>query len=285
MNHNDSNKDKGGRRSFLKATGLATAGLAAGVPGAAAGKPKPTRELYQKGLDIRKKNGWDVDRWRHWLANHGFDFQYQDVAVYTPTPPNNDDQKGRQFGDQRTDNRVGTKVLDKDETWHYMTYSRPIGGADRFNFEWSLNDGWDDSGASPRDWPGMSFEHDYYNFSNDEEEDLGKYVSNSDRTDDVGSNYWTFEYNEDSHAFYTSGRFESYLDVPLYVESSTDDVRQIYSKYHHTWDNVEVDSISVSEGGVVSVTFKDSTKAWASTAWCEEEEMDSGETYLDKNPE
>jgi hypothetical protein len=211
----------------LKASGLAAAGLATGVPNVGAREPKPTTELYNRGLDLRQQNGWDIDRWRHWLANRGFDFQYQDVAVYTPPPASDDEQKGREWGQTRTDNRIGTKRLDKNETWHYMTYSRPYGGADRFNFEWSLNDGYDDSGASPTDWPGMSFEHDYYNFSNDEEERLGAHVTNSSRSDDVGSNYWTFEYNEDDHSFNTTGRFNSYLDVPLIVESSTDDVRQI----------------------------------------------------------
>lgn len=273
------NPDTSGRRTFLKTTGLATAGLATGIVGGVNGQRPSDTELYERSYELQEQADWDLHQWRHWLAKHGIEFKYMDLSVPTPGPGgSNWSAPGREQGDG-----ISTEKLDADETWHYMTYTK-LEDVDRFRFDWSLNDGWDDSGASPVDWPGMSFENAFYNFDNNHSPKTGAHVTNSGRVDSWGTNYRTFEYNEDDHAFKTTGRFGSYFDVPLYVQDYDASTRQIYTRFHHTWDSVKVDSIGVDTDKVVTVNFAKTTKRWVTTAFCEESEMDNGSNYVDKSP-
>lgn len=274
------NPRQSGRRSFLKTAGLATAGLATGVVGAVNGQGLSDTELYERSYEIQERAGWDLHQWRHWLAKHGIEFKYMDLGVPTPGPGG---MNAKSPGQADQEDGVSSDRLDANETWHYMTYTK-LNGVDRFRFDWSLNDGWDDSGESPVDWPGMSFEDAFYNFDNDHSPKTGAYVSNSGRADSWGTSYRTFKYDEDSHAFNTTGRFGSYFDVPLYVQDYDSSTRQIYTRYHHAWDSVKVDSIGVDSEKVVTVNFAKTTKRWVTTAFCEENEMDNGSNYVDKDP-
>jgi hypothetical protein len=287
MGKNNSDATGSSRRNVLKMVGASTAAVTAVLTvSAQVSGNKPTIDRYHQGLELSKKNNWDVHRWRSWLANQGFDFGHKDVAIYTPTPNEYEPEKGdREWGQGRVDNGPTKNELKKDETWHYMTYTRPSDSDhDRFSFEWSLNDGWTNSAEPPADRPGMSFEADYYNFPSDPDYELGTFVLKSDRRDSFGKSYWTFEYDDQTHSNRTTGRFNSKFDMPLDVQGYDEETRQIYTTYYHTWNSVGLDSIGFSTAGI-TMDFTDNTNAWDTIAWCYESEMNNGQEYEDTNPE
>jgi hypothetical protein len=268
-----------GRRRFLKTVGAGALSLCAITTatanegqeglGSTSLEDVPTDRLYEYSLILRKYRGWDVHEWRTWLAIHDLEFVYDGSAVTIKQSNPNDGP--------------GTQKLNESSAKLYMTYTRGE-DTDHLNVEWSLNDGWLSYAEPPTDYVSISFEGDYYNFTDGKDEDYGEYVSSAEAVDSLGHNYRVVAYDADGHAMYSTGRFGSWFDTKLYSTGGTQSTRQIYMDYHCRWEDEVVKGFSVGSDGDGGLNFGSETGHWRAETFTSEEEMDNGETYEDDNP-
>lgn len=250
------------RRTFLRSTGLATAGLAA-IPAVSARKTRSSVEAYLDLSERRKRANWDVHQWRHQLSVRGFDFKYADKTVQVPS------------------GEVGTEKLDKHETTFHITYTS--GSPSWINFEWSLNDGYDDMGASPRDYAAIGYDSSHYSRNYGYGPNYGKNVSPLvDRNDDSADTGVVVEYNEDHHAMNTTGRFGSWFEMAVEPTSWTSASQRVAKvDYWHTYDSTSgsaVSDITIQSDGDILVDLSRGNH-WQREGSATESQMDDSDGY------
>lgn len=250
------------RRKFLRSTGVAAAGLSV-LPTASARKKRPDTDTYLALAERRTRANWDVHQWRHQLSVHGFDFKYADKAVRVPS------------------GEVGTEKLDKHQTTFHITYTS--GSPNWINFEWSLNDGWDDMGASPRDYASIAYDTYHYDREYSYGPNYGKYVSPLvDRNDDSTGNGVVVEYNEDHHSMNTTGQFGSWFEMAVEPTSWTSASQRVAKvDYWHTYDSTSgsaVSDITIQSDGDVIVELSRGNH-WQRQKSASESQMDDSNGY------
>lgn len=269
-------KGRRNRRAILRneMTALAAVGGFSGRIGASSANEREdaqeraiSRRIYERSLRLREQADWDIHTWRRWLANHGFEFRYDD----TETSFDSNDE-------------LNTQARSEHDITLYLTYTRGR-DTDYINVEWELNDGWLSYAEPPKDLVSISFGSDYYNFTDSEKMSCGSWVDPAEQIDALGHNYRVVAYNDDAHALRTSGKFGSWFDAKLYPTGGTRRTRQIYLDYVHRWEDVAPTGMGVDSSGGMTITFGSSSGQWRAETFTSEDKMDNGDSFVDDSPE
>lgn len=305
------------RRDFLKSACLFASGLVTlGSVGSATGKRE--REFargsdgrgrnggipygqYKTLLRKRTREGWSTNRWRKELADHGAEFSYVDSRVDVSRPvrqegepvesdknPTASVKRMKPVGERQDNSEIGINLMHEEDARLELTYTSGYYDTSyryhppRLNFSWSVKDPSLYSVEKPLDLAIINIDPDQYDWHRGVE--YGPWTSASEAIDSMGFSYRCAQYNADAHSDRTIGRFGSYMDVPLEPISGSPSTRRIYVDYIARWDEATVESMTVSSGGDVSLTFSSESDMWRAETYADESEMDDGDTYIDTDP-
>lgn len=261
MEMGDSKNRYSGRRNFLKATGISLGSLyTLSGAGLAEGQKSdgPKDEVYERSLELRKRAGWDVNKWRKYLLRNGIEFKYNDVDV--PLAP-----KG-----------PSTQYVDRQFITLEMTYTIGYYFSDnygRFNLTWTFDTfDFDNEEVYPedkKDYIEINWEDNDYDRKNTPR--CGTYTEIPSDRDSLGINGLVAAYDLQSHAWSegygsTSNSKTGEYNVSSWVETAVNDTgdsaeNSIFDvDYTHTWNNVDL-SWSFT-AGYPTVTPKNESKCW-----------------------
>lgn len=240
------------RRKFLQNATLTAGALAAtAVPGSAMSKKKiiqEDREIYHRILEKRDKNNWTQERFHDVLRDKGAKVQgSQSEIIVSGKHGQNIEETAR------GENGFSTQNVPEDDMRYRFDLSLIAFRTEDFGtFKW----GWDteglfEFGVSPWDLPSVAWRSDDYSFNGG----------------GFGNNMYLWKRDGDSGALVryddkvmNSGEQGS-DSFTVYLARETSGTRRLYSAYRHTWNSVEVDSVTFSYGSV-EVTFSTAKKVW-----------------------
>lgn len=300
------------RRGFLKSTSIFASAIATlGSVGSAAGKggSASTRGPRGRGrtggipygqykalLRKRTREGWSTNKWRKELAEHGAEFSYVDSRVNVSHPvrqesatvasdenPTATVERMKPVGERQNSSEIGINNVNKEDARLELTYisgyhdTRYRYHPPRIDFSWLVKDPWLHNVAKPLDLAIISIDPEQYNWGRDIE--YGPWASASEAVDSMGFSHRCAQYNADFHSDRTTGRFGSYMNVPLEPISGSPSTRTIYVDYIARWDEATVESMTIGSSGEVSLTFSSESDMWRAETFADEDDMDDGEMF------
>lgn len=247
------------RRKFIARLG-GTALTTLGVGNvAASGDNSPTP--YERSLQLRDQAGWSNEKWRSYLTRIGIPHGHVRRTWTVPT-------RG-----------VGTLGLAKSELTATVTYSYPsYASYDIIDYEWDFNESWDDYGKYPYDSPTLAWNDDHYSptSARDQWVYYGSHCKDPDVSNSKGPSgvvcAWDDAVDDGDFASY----FGCYVDRNW--EDFTEHERRVYFDYVHAWSQGEIETVTFSSAGGVSVTFSQTTERWDVEDNATEAQLTDGET-------
>ena len=253
------------RRAALRriGSGLVLAGSSIAGSGLAAAGPDSTGKSRERILDMATNamvEQEDNAAFEEVLQRHGIPFGKQSITRHV-----NEDEE------LESGSEVGPESHDPDnlEVWFYLAGPNMIcSGTESHDpdqdyyedqldaiFAFEHDAGYSDWGEPPNDIFTTSFAaHDFY-IPTDPREDTSDRV-NRYKEDAYGI---AFEYSDS-----TWGNDYQYghIQVKPEGEVSDPDSRQIFGTYSHHYSDIEVESVTFTSGGGVSITVSDTSKQW-----------------------
>lgn len=243
-------KDRFDRRSYLKAAGALSF---AGIPSVAQAKSKSDfRRTIEHSLRVKEATN-SIDKWHAFLRQRGIDVRSMTRRYQMPA---------------KNSGEIGTQHWYPDELDITITISASGCTGDEYyvDLTWSyINDTSDGhvGGELPVDIAGLYWDPNWWDLtSNDTSQSLtsSDYVWYRDGSFDGDGP----AFNVDDLSIYAHDETDiwycgAYL-IPLGDYTASE--RRVYAEYSHTWNDVSIDSVSVSYPAGLSVSVSNETYEW-----------------------
>lgn len=227
------------RRSVLGLLG--STAVAGSVPTVGSAKPE-FRKIIDQAHRIREKTG-SQQRFLKYLRSHGLTVANQRTEYVVPAQ-----SEGISTAE------ISENYLDVELTLVYNYYQCSLENIyTEYSWTWDVQSG---NGETPKDFISLGWPSDHYDYDS---ETHGSNVNHYDRDNDLTGSVWKYD---DSHL--SAGDTDSSYAGCYLKETTTDQDRHVGGKYRHTWNSIELDSITYSSDGVVEVTFENTTDRWKS---------------------
>ena len=250
------------RRTVLKMSSVSLAGIGVSTSGAlAAGEDEFKRKIEES--QRVKQSTQDVYRWLDYLETKGI---YGDTVHrrYTIRKDNVDDSSsGAESKYART---TGYQYQEAD----LDIYISLVHDCDREDYyaelAWTYEDNGDFSvGQDPLDGAGMHYKDNWWKLR-----DNNIYDTTSTSTDVAPEENWGFDFEGPGYSMDDYGARNDMEDrqyyAGVYIVPRDEDVdaedRAIQGRYTHTWEEVEIESVSVSYPAGLSVSLSNNEKKW-----------------------
>lgn len=251
------------RRTVLKMSGVSLAGIGVSTSGTlAAGEDEFKRKIEES--QRVKQSTQDVYRWLDYLETKGI---YGDTVQrrYTIRKGDVDDSSSgagskyaRTMGDQHEEEDLVINIslvydCSREDYYAELTW--------RYND----NNGDSDIGQDPLDGVGMHYKESWWKLRYN-----NIYDTTSTSTDVAPEDDWGFDfegpgYSMDDYSARNDMEDRQYY-AGVYIVPRDEDVdpedREIQGKYTHTWEEVEIESVSVSYPAGLSVSVSNDDKKW-----------------------
>lgn len=244
------NNKPNGRRKFIKLAGSGVALGSIATITSAKGRKSEFRKKYKKLLKRRTQHT-DINEFRNQLL------QMDGVSVYALDREfvlSDDGTAYQESGDLSTQKldkshvtQSATLTLDRDTNEYAADHSLRI----------RMKNGYY-GGEKPYDFLSIGWDEHHYNYL---DYDTGFRI-NRRRYDGNGI---AFEYPDWKDYPYGAGEEEYYRYATAFMEAesgTTAGDRQVRFDYRHTWNDVTVESVSISSTGGLSVTLSNQKKGW-----------------------
>lgn len=229
------------RRDVLTTSGASLAGLSVIPRIGSAGQPSRD-EIIQKGLRIRDKTG-STDHFVKYLRNHGF------TVIRTTSTVS---------ASKSSDSGVSPEYLDEADltmelSIFYQCYTCDYDCVVDLSWDWSGQD-FDDWGEPPRDITGFYWEDSDWNLAT-----ADYYRSDRVYFDGFSGTHTSFEFNDskgdDGDLYYCASELSPIGDV-------SQSEREVGGEYVHTYDSVQIESVSGSFPKGIRVKLSNDNKKW-----------------------
>lgn len=205
------------------------------------------RETYEQLLKKRDENGWTQDEFHDALRDKGAKVQNSQVKIEL-----NGHDKQHEEDSTKDKGKISIQKVQENNLWCDLTIT-----AFRFEdfgkFEWNWDTRNDFSfGVPPWDLPSVSWLSSDYVYNG------GSYGGNMYLWRRQASKGAVVRYN-DSNAIGSSEQGSDHYTV--YLDRQSTGKRRLYARYRHTWNSVNVDSVTFGTGGV-SISFSNESNVW-----------------------
>lgn len=253
MTQKSSDSDGIVRRKFLRNAGAVAGGLlATSVPAAARMTEKERikqseRKTYERLLRKREKHDWTIEQFRNALRETGAVVKTAGTAVKLSG------KHGQNVESVATDEEgISTQnIAERDMRFNLTLTSYRFTDIGDLHWSWNTNS-FLSYGDRPWDYPSLAFLSDEYDLE-------GHYPDTNDLfawERDVQTGV-AFRFNDNKIG---SGEQGS-ATCGVYLGDRAPGVRHLYAGYRHTWDTVEIESVTLGYG-TIDITFTDGTDVW-----------------------
>lgn len=258
----ENNNDATSRRKLLKSAAVGLAATA-GISGSTMAKTQTSdRQRFEAALRVLERTG-DTEKFREMLVSQGGYIATRDITERKPW-------------DSPSSDEVTTEKLDQGDCTVSMTmvkYDYCSGDPwVTFNWEHTVGYNWydNDAGEIPVDVASLGWEHSDFELVWD-----SWYSGNGSYKRKATTEYVTFDYEDylcqeiedetggDCTPMGETFTQKDYCACQLQADAETDaSKRKVIGTYQHTWNQTEVDSVSIDSSGGMSVTLKNNDYKW-----------------------
>ena len=252
------------RRTVLKMSGVSLAGIGVSTSGALAAGEDEFKRKVEESQRV-KQSTQDVHRWLDYLETKGI---YGDTVHQRYTIRKNNGNNSS----SGAESKYARTTQDPYEEADLDIYISLVYNCDRDDYYAELtwryddNNGDSDIGQDPLDAVGMHYKEDWWKLRDDNIYDTTSTSEDVTPKDDWGFDFEGPGYSMNDYSAQLDDMESNQYYAGVYIVPRDEDVdpedREVQGRYAHTWEEVEIEGVSVGYPSGLAVKLSNNEKKW-----------------------